>query len=131
MAYDITTQDVKDRYEGDLTTRFSEQYLQTKLDDAIALIDGECPTVAERYASGALSANNFKRVVADVVLRVVRNPGGYASEGEAGVSYTLRASVASGDLYLTKKDVALLTGRRDIKSLAGTVSIGVDAGWAR
>lgn len=132
-SVDMTIQNVKDRYEGDLELRFTDKYLETKLADAIALINDDYKSIVERrLASGALSADSYMRIVSDVVLRVVRNPGGYAGENEGGVGYTLRATVASGDLYLTDRDIATLTGiKKTDKALPGTVSIGVDSGWVR
>jgi hypothetical protein len=125
----IDVKELKDRFEGDLSTRFTDAYLQVKIEDAIALVEGEYPIVASRLASGALSQQNFNRIIADVVFRVIRNPGGYVTEGEGGVSYGLRATVASGDLWLTDRDIRLLTGNAGGSALPGTVSIGIDAGW--
>lgn len=128
---EMDLQELKDRSEKDLTTRFTDPYLEIKLSEAIALIIAECPTVPARLASGALDPINYKRIVADVVFRVTRNPAGYASETEAGVGYQLRPTVASGDLWLSDRDIATLTGIRKRQSaLPGTVSLGVDAGWS-
>jgi hypothetical protein len=125
--------ELKDRYESDLNVRFTDEYLEVKLADAIALIAGEHPTVATRLASGVLLEANYKRVVADTVFRVIRNPGGFASEGEGGVSYQLRAAVASGEMWLTDRDIKTLTGRMPsdkTKAAPGSVSLGIEKGWA-
>lgn len=122
--------DLQNRYEGDLSAKFSDAYLDTKIEDAVALIEGTCPTVPARLLSGALLPNNYKRIVADIILRVVRNPGGFASESEGGVSYSMQPVVASGNLWLTQQDIDLLNGivRRG-KAAPGTIGIGLDAGW--
>jgi hypothetical protein len=127
---DVTIADVQARTEFDLATRFGDDYLQTMIDDAVALILDECPRVPERLLSGALLSANYKRVVADVVKRVIRNPGGVASEGEGGYSYSTRTTVASGDFWLTDADRRRLNGAV-AKSVPGTVSLGIDYGWTR
>lgn len=124
--------ELKARFEGDLTTRFTDAFLQIKLDEAIALIEGECPTAADRLATGALSPTNYKRIVAAVTFRVLRNPNGVTSEGEGGVSQSFRSDVASGTFLLTDADVKTLTGRSNrTRMLPGTTSIGADAGWGK
>jgi hypothetical protein len=127
---DVTIEDVQNRTEFDLRTRFGDEYLQTTIDDAVALIVDECPKVPERLLSGALLPSNYKRVVADVVKRVIRNPGGVASEGEGGYSYSTRTTVASGDFWLTEADRRRLNGGT-VTAVPGSVSIGVDYGWTR
>ena len=133
MAF-VVVMDLADLYsrsDTDLRARFSEQYLQTKLDDAVALINAEHPNVADRLVSGALLENNYYRVVADMVLRVTRNPGGFSAESEGGASWSLNSVVASGNLWLTQSDRDLLDGvvRRG-RPIPGTISVGLDAGYA-
>lgn len=127
---EMTVDDLQNRYEGVLATKFTEVYLATKIEDAVALIEGTCPTVPSRLLSGALLPNNYKRIVADIILRVVRNPGGFASESEGGVSYSMQPVVASGNLWLTQQDIDLLNGvARGSTMLPGSVGIGLDTGW--
>lgn len=128
----MTVDKLKERYEGDLTVRFSDTYLQVKIEDAEELIAGDHPTVAGRLASGVLSQNNYQRIVAAIVFRVIRNPDGLTSESEGGVSVGRNLNVASGDMWITDKEIATLTGVKPSasRSLPGTASIGVDAGWA-
>lgn len=126
---EMTLQQLKDRFEGDLNTRFTDAYLQIKLEEAIALISGECPTADLRRESGALPEITYKRIVADTVFGVTRNPGGFANESEGGVSYGLRASVASGEMWLSDRDIETLTGVAKKTPKFGTASIGVDNGW--
>lgn len=126
----VTVEDVQNRYEGDLGTRFQEKYLMEKIADAQDLIDSRLPSVAGRLAGGSLTTRTYKRVVSDVVLRVLRNPEGFTSESEGGVSYSRSAVVSSGNLWLTAQDVADLTGRQSSSYGPGTVGVGVQAGWA-
>lgn len=130
MPNDVTVQDVQDRTEFDLSLRFEHTYLETLVEDVVALILETCPRVTQRLASGALSPSNYKRVVADAVKRVVRNPDGQTSESEGGYSYSTNAVVASGTYWLTQQDVRTLNGI-PVGAVYGTVSMGLDSGWSR
>jgi hypothetical protein len=121
--------DLQDRVETGALNGMEDDYLQVKIDDAIAFILDECRTVVERLRSGALNERNYKRVVADVVMRVVRNPEGLQTESEGGYAYGARASVASGDFWLSDRDRRTLLGANPSVGI-GTMSIGLDAGWA-
>lgn len=117
--------ELKDRYyDDDFDTKWRPQYLTVKLADAVALIQQSYPTVEARLESGALLLQNYHRVVCDAVLRIIENPKGLASESEGGYAYATRPVVASGDLWLTQKDIDLLFGRTQSADM-GTVSIGV------
>jgi hypothetical protein len=129
-AIDVTLEDVQARTEFDLTTRFERAFVEVLIADAVALIVDECPTVPSRLASGALSSNNYKRVVSDVVKRIIRNPEGLSSESEGGYSYTANAAAASGTFWLTDRDRRTLNGVK-ATNVPGTTSIGIDYGWSR
>lgn len=117
--------ELEDRYYGDdFATRWRTQYLRTKLDDAVALIQQKYPAVEARLTSGALLEQNYHRVVCDMVLRVVTNPRGYSNESEGSYAYGLRAVVSSGDLWMTQADIDLLFGVAQAAEL-GTVAIGL------
>jgi hypothetical protein len=125
---DVALARITVRSEVDLETLYKKDFLETKIADAVALIVDESPGLADRLRSGALSRNNYERVVFDVVMRVFRNPGGMDSESEGGYSYSARNTVASGDFWLTDRDRRTLNGFSSPMSI-GTVSMGVDAGW--
>lgn len=128
----VTVPDVVGRYlEGDLLSEFTQEQVQTQITDAVdwsdlrwrSLIDG-------RIASGVLTPNLYKRTVADAVLRVMRNPGGLASENEGGYGYSTRAAVASGNLWFTADDIETLSGvQLNPQTRPGTVSIGLHGSW--
>jgi len=117
------------RAEPGLLDSFDQAYVETKIEDAVALIVDECPTVPARLLSGALSPSNYRRVVYDVVMRVIRNPAGLTSEAEGGYSYNTSAAVASGDFWLSPRDRRTLLGLRSPGG-AGSISIGIDKGWS-
>lgn len=124
----VSYADIQNRYEGDLD-RFSGIYVQTQITDAVEFIDTLYPVVQSRLDSGKLTESAYKRVVADVVLRVLRNPSGYKGESDGSYSYDQSAVVASGNLWLTHKNIEVLTG--PVSSAApGTMRLGVESGWA-
>lgn len=132
VSTEVSKEEVIKRYEGDLSL-LPVVYVETKILDAIQLIKDECPTAIIRLQSGTLSTTTYYAVVADIVLRVFRNPGGMESESEGGYSYRRNAVVASGNLWLTDRDKNRLLGilDGDRTALPGTVSIGLDSGWVR
>jgi hypothetical protein len=125
---DVSYDEVQNRVEYQLDTRFAREYVETKIADAVALILDECPRVASRLAAGTLSITNYRRVVSDVVLRVIRNPTGVNSESEGGYSYSTSALVASGSLWLTDSDRRTLNGAVPT-AVPGVIGVGIDAGW--
>ena len=124
--------EIRKRYEGDLDAEFREDYVAEKLADAVDLADTHWRAAIEsRLSSGALTARTYRRVISECVLRVLRNPEGWVTESEGGASGSRRPSVASGDLWLTEKDEEDLTGvKKKGANVPGTVSIGLDRGWA-
>jgi hypothetical protein len=125
----VTKADVAMRYDGDLLSEFSDSYIDTQIADAVDYASARWSAQIEsRLASGALTPNLYKRVIADAVLRVARNPGGLTSENEGGYGYGIRANVASGNLWFTDDDLVSLLGITP-KGVAGTIGIGLDRGW--
>lgn len=127
---DVTFDDVDKRYlEDDLASRQDQVKVETQIQDAADFARSRWRAQIEsRLASGLLTENLYKRVIADAVLRVVRNPEGYQNESDGGYSYGLRAQVASGNLWFTEDDVATLAGVLT-QSLPGTIGIALDRGW--
>jgi hypothetical protein len=56
----------------------------------------------------AKDQEDVKQVEAEMVLRLVRNPEGYASERDGTYGYTFNQAMASGELELTARDLAIL-----------------------
>lgn len=123
---DFEIADLTARFEGDLTI-WPDEYVNQQIEDAVAYIVDECPTVPDRLGSGALSPVVYKRVVANVVSRVLRNPAGRTNESEQGVSFGNNPLLASGDLWLSEQDKRRLNGRGRTL-LPGSVAIGYDDG---
>lgn len=128
----VEVSDVVKRYlEGDLLSEFTSDQVQTQITDAVDWSDSRwLALINGRLASGALTANLYQRTIADAVLRVMRNPGGLASENEGGYGYSTRLAVASGNLWFTNDDVETLTGiRTSPSSSPGMIKVGLDRGW--
>lgn len=114
--------DVAKRYEGDLG-RFPKEFVETQISDAVDYADARWGSFIEgRLAAKVLTPGLYQRVIADAVLRVLRNPQGLASEGDGGYSYTTRATVASGNLWFTQDDVELLSGTVTQVVMPGTIT---------
>jgi hypothetical protein len=126
----VSFDDVNSRYlEGDLEDQYTRAKIGTQIQDAVDYASSRWGSKIEsRISAGSLSANLYKRTVADAVLRVIRNPEGYANESDGGYSYGLRASVASGNLWFTDSDIETLTGVRSVQ-VPGTMHVGLDRGW--
>jgi hypothetical protein len=126
----VSFDDVASRYlEGNLLDQFTREQVETQIADAVDYAAGRWgTTITSRLSGGQLSANFYKRVIANAVLRVLRNPEGYTSESEGGYSYGLRATVSSGDLWFTDDEIAMLSGAG--QTLGPTsFGLGLDRGW--
>lgn len=64
--------------------------------------------VQERIANGTLDPEAVRSVVIDMVLRVVKNPMGYQSDGVGTSTTAYFRGAASGAIELLKEDVAAL-----------------------
>jgi hypothetical protein len=127
----VTFEDVNDRYlEGNLEDLFDRDKVETQIEDAVDYASTRWGSVIElRISGGQLSGNLYRRTVANAVLRVLRNPEGYANESDGGYAYGLRPDVASGNLWFTGDDIETLRGV--VQTVGpGTISMGLDRGWA-
>ncbi|WP_230671033.1 Gp19/Gp15/Gp42 family protein [Rathayibacter sp. Leaf248] len=123
----VSYEDVESRALGfDLGSRFTKAQVETQITDAVDDADGLWGSkIEERLTSGRLTANRYKRVIADAVLRVLRNPEGYTSENDGSYGYGKRADVASGSLFFTDSDRERLTGSAS-GMIPGTVRMSLD-----
>ena len=101
-----TVDDIKDRYiGGDLPATDGE--MQVLIDDAEDIIRREVPDIEELIDSGEVPENRVRRIVAKMVIRVLRNPDGYRStnltSGPFSQGYTW-AGDNPGELTLTDED---------------------------
>lgn len=124
-----TVQDVSDRWlTGELPA--TETQIQTLIDDAEDKILTEYPLTVENIAAGIIREGTVKRVVARMVLRVLRNPEGYRTTQTATGPFsesTTHAGDNPGEVYLSDDDRRDLGGAR-AKGRAYTVST-IPAGY--
>lgn len=91
----------------------------TLVDDAIAWATVEVPSLEGRIATSPAVARNATRILANAVIRVLKNPEAYRQESDGSYSYTLDAAVSSGELRLTARDLRALAAR----GRSGSVSL--------
>jgi hypothetical protein len=82
--------------------------VQALLDDAETIIRARVPDLDDRVDAGRLAPAVVRLVLVAVVLRVVRNPGGYRSETAGDYSYTMDGRAASGALQVMPDEWRLL-----------------------
>lgn len=110
MATFATVDDLRDSYfEGDIPEALNPK-LEVKLDEAERMVARWVPgrDIAAFIAAGHATANDVKQVLCNMVLRIVRNPGGASSQSAGPFSMTLDRQVAAGRLLLTRDDRRLL-----------------------
>lgn len=107
---DLTPTDLEDYFEQDLPADIG--WLQKLIDRAVRELTALCPTLLTRIEQGKVDRELVVDVIAEAVLRVVRNPLGVQSEGEGNYNYRLNARVASGDLWFPPEDVEKVCGRQ-------------------
>jgi Phage protein Gp19/Gp15/Gp42 len=66
------------------------------------------PDLDDKFTAGDIDAADVVQVEADVVLRLVRNPEGYASESDGTYGYTFSREVASGRLEILPEEWEVL-----------------------
>lgn len=104
--------DIATRWVGD-TVPGSVQVVEQLIVDAEDLIRYEVPDVEDRIADDVLDVARLARVVANVVIRHLRNPQGLRSQQESTGPFSSSFTVAGdrpGELWLSDADRALLSG---------------------
>ncbi len=86
---------------ADALCRYASEIIRTRV-----------PSLDDRIAAGKVSSVVAQWVCAAMVLRVVRNPSGVAAEsvGPWSVTYGSSGTQATGALYLSDEELALLSG---------------------
>jgi hypothetical protein len=124
-----TAQDVKDRWIGGEPPA-EDQQIVTLIGDAEDIILGEFPTIGEQIDAGEVPGGRVQRVVARMVIRVLRNPEGLRQVQETTGPFTGSQTYGGdhpGELYLTDDDRRDLAGGK-ARGKAYTLST-VPAGW--
>lgn len=112
MAW-ATVQDVRDRWlDGELP--YTDEQVQSLVDDAEDVILAEFPTIEQDIAAGTVTTVRVVRVVSRMVARVLRNPDGVRQRQETRGSFTGSVTYGGdnpGELYLSDDDRRDLGGR--------------------
>lgn len=105
MGLYASADDIADRYESQLS---DEQltWVGVRVLDAEALLFTHIPRLADISLTSSSDQANAKRVVADAVLRVLRNPAGIQQESTGPWSVTRNRDTASGALFFTPEELA-------------------------
>ena len=98
MAYAKAT-DVAARLGRELTPE-ETTLVNQRLADVERRILRRIPDLADQITDGDIDAADVVQVEADAVLRLVRNPEGYASESDGTYSYQFSREMASGRLEI-------------------------------
>jgi hypothetical protein len=117
MANPATSTDVENRWRS--LTPDEVVIVETLLDDAWAMLRRRRPTLEADIAASTVSEADAVRILANMVLRVMKNPEGKRSEQIDDYSYTRDNTLSSGELYVTAEELADLTpeGYRRSKSV--------------
>lgn len=123
----VSLTDVVNRYEGTITGD-QMPWVATLVEDAVSLIRGKLPKLDIWIASGEVPASEARRVVSEMVLRRVRNPGGVRQENAETSGYVRDATAASGRLVVLDEELAALIPSDNTWGTVGTASLAIP-GW--
>ena len=83
---------------------------QAWLEDAWEDVRGRVPNLDERRTAGQVSDGQLRKVLAAMVVRVLRNPNAIRQYTVDGDNLVRDSALSAGLLYVTPEDVALLSG---------------------
>lgn len=106
---ELTPADIEDYFEQPLPANLD--WVQKIIDRAVRALYALCQRIDERIASGELDPESVTDVVADAVLRVIRNPVGITNETEGNYGIGVNQMVASGDVWFPAKDIEQICGK--------------------
>jgi hypothetical protein len=117
MSNPATITDIEDRFRP--LTDAEKVNARAYLDDAWSLLTGRLPSLEANLAAGTVHISNAVRVVANMVVRVLRNPDGKLEESIDDYRYRRDALLSSGALTVTDEELADLTpnGPRRVNSV--------------
>ena len=103
MPNPATVLDVADRWRP--LTPAEESVATVLLDDAWWMLTARLPRLEDQIAAGTVSENNARRVLAAMVIRVMRNPDGFVDESVDDWRGRRHDLVASGVLTVTDAEL--------------------------
>lgn len=106
MALWLDVEDVRSRAAG-LDLDFEDVAITVFIEDAEDLALQEFPDLKERIVAGTTPLSRVKRVIANVVVRKLRNPEGIRTFQDSTGPYSGSTTFAGdnpGEIYLTDED---------------------------
>lgn len=103
-----TVNDVATRLGRSFAEGSETAQVEAWISDVEAMISARIPDINERLESGILSAHVVSAVIANSVIRKVKNPDGKQNERIDDYSYGLTSDAARGELFLTDDEWSLL-----------------------
>lgn len=107
MPNPATTTDVENRWRP--LTAAEVNVVDTLLGDAWSILTARRPTLEADITAGTVSEANVVRILANMVLRVMKNPEGKRSETIDDYSYTRDNALSAGELHVTDAELADIT----------------------
>lgn len=109
-----------DVVENDIVSRFraldsgEEAVIETMIEDAEDIVQDAAAAAGIDAPATERGERAYKRIVAAVVIRVLRNPEGYLTETLDDYTYRRDSAVSAGVLYVSDAEVEQLrpTARR-------------------
>lgn len=108
MLNPVSLPDLEARFRS-LTTQ-ETPVAEALLADSWEELQARVPTLAARAEAGTVSVGLIRRVVAAMVVRVLRNPDAIRQWAIDDASFTRDQLVSGGLLFATADEVALLSG---------------------
>lgn len=107
----LTIDDIEARWRP--LTDDEKVVAQTLIEDVIAWAHLVAPGLQSRLDADTAGyfARNVTRILAGVVIRVLKNPQAYRTEQDGSYSYTLDRAISSGELNLDGAALRGLIGR--------------------
>lgn len=102
-----TFEDVTSRHLAPIAVD-RENWVRSLIDDATSLVRGKLPSLDTWITTGQVPASEARRVVCEIVLRRVRNPGGFRAENTVDYGYTRDPDAASGQLAVLTEELDAL-----------------------
>lgn len=112
MWVDVEQRDVESRWRT--LTPAEASIADTVIEDAQDILESAAEDLGLEFASTPRSERTYKRIVASMVIRVLKNPDGLLSETIDDYTYRRDSAVSAGALYASASEVDQLrapTGR--------------------
>ena len=112
MWVDVEQRDVESRWRT--LTAQEASIVETVIEDAQDILESAAEDLGIEFASTPRSERTYKRIVASMVIRVLKNPDGLLTETIDDYTYRRDAAVSAGALYASADEVDQLrspTGR--------------------